>query len=286
MKAARLIAGLFLALGLVMAAGCGGEATPSLQLETLPVMTFGFMPYNDPDHMRGLFDAVAAHLSEHMKVEMRFILAADYQTMGRLMENQMVDLAWFTPASYRRIGKKVGAIGLCKPYRRGRGTYRPIIVVRKDSTAKQLKDLQGKHFAYVERNSTSGFVVPNLMLMHTGVRDPLEFFGEVSFTYAHTASLRGVAAGRYDAAAVYEGLPDEMGPELGRDTFRVLAEGPSVPNDPIAIRPGLPDATVQRVKTLLLDMDKYESGRKALVKLEEIEKITKFIPTDESDYRW
>lgn len=265
--------------------GCGADSK-RMQLETRPVMTFGFMPYNDPEHMRGLFDAVSSHLAEHMKIQMRFILAADYQTMGRLMDNQMVDLAWFTPASYRRIGKKVGAVGLCKPFRRGRGTYRPIIVVRKDSAAQQLADLKGKHFAFVERNSTSGFVVPNLMLMHIGVKDPLEFFSKISFTYAHTASLRGLAAGKFDGAAVYEGLPEEMSAELGADTFRRIAEGPPVPNDPIAIRPGLPEATKERVRTLLLDMEKYESGRKALKRLEELEKITKFVPTDESDYRW
>lgn len=266
--------------------GCGSDDEPRVKLETRPVMTFGFMPYNDPEHMRGLFDAVSGHLTEHMRIQMRFILAADYQTMGRLMENQMVDLAWFTPASYRRIGRRVGAVALAKPFRRGRATYKPLIVVRSDSPAKTLLDLKGKHFAFVERNSTSGFVVPNLMLMGKGIKEPLEFFSQVSFTYAHTSSLRGVASGKFDAAAVYEGLPEEMEQELGVGTIRRLDEGPPVPNDPIAIRQGLPPATVDRVRTLLLDMEKYESGRKALSKLNELEKITRFIATDEMDYSW
>lgn len=277
----------FLMLALVAGvAGCAGEPEPRLQLETRPVINFGFMPYNDPDHMRGLFNAVAGHLSEHMKIQMRFILAADYQTMGRLMENQMVDLAWFTPASYRRIGKRVGAVGICKPYRRGRGTYRPIIVVRKDSPVTKLAELKGKRFAYVERNSTSGFVVPNLMLQQIGVKDPLEFFSEIHFTYSHSSSMRGVAAGKYDGAAVYEGLPDEMGPELGADTIRRIEYGPSVPNDPIAVRPGLPAAAVERIRHLLLRIDQYESGRTALRQLAELERITSFVPADEQDYRW
>lgn len=283
MSAARLLVALALSS---LVAGCGGELAPRLKIETRPVMNFGFMPYNDPDHMRGLFNAVSSHLSEHMKVQMRFILAPDYLTMGRLMENQMVDLAWFTPASYRRIGKKVGAIGLCKPFRRGRGTYRPIIVVRNDSPARKLKDLEGKRFAYVERNSTSGFVVPNLMLQQIGVKDPLGFFSEIAFTYAHTSSLRGVASGKYDAAAVYEGLPDEMVPELGATTIRRIDEGPPVPNDPIAVRPGLPPAAVERIRHLLLRMDTYESGRKALGDLNELERITRFVATDDTDYRW
>ena len=277
---------LALACALALLTGCSGEPTPRLKLETSAVMNFGFMPYNDPEHMRALFNAVSAHLCEHMKIQMRFILAADYQTMGRLMENQMVDLAWFTPASYRRIGKKVGAIGICKPFRRGHGTYRPVIVVRKDNPAKTLADLKGARFAYVERNSTSGFVVPNLMLLQIGVKDPLTFFNEVAFTYSHGGSLRGVATGRYDAAAVYEGLPEEMASELGEGTIRPLEYGPSVPNDPIAVRPGLEPAAVERLRELLLNMDKYPSGKKALQALDELERISKFVPTDESDYRW
>ena len=270
---------------LAFAAGCGDPA-PRLTLTTEPVLNFGFMPYNDPDHMRGLFNAVAGHLSAQMKVQMRFILAQDYQTMGRLMESEMVDLAWFTPASYKRVGKKMGAIGLAKPFRRGMATYRPLVVVRKDSPARSLADLKGKRFAYVERNSTSGFVVPNLMLMQIGVTEPLKFFSEVTFTYAHTASLRGVASGQYDAAAVYEGLPEEMAGELGADTFRRLQEGPPVPNDPIAVRPGLKKETIERLRELIVNMDRYESGKKALAALNDLERITRFVPTDDTDYRW
>lgn len=276
---------LLIALALAVA-GCGHEANPDLKLTTQPVLYFGFMPYNDPDHMRGLFNAVSGHLSEQMKVQVRFVLAPDYQTMGRLMDNQMVDLAWFTPASYKRVGKKVGAIGLCKPYRRGRATYKPVIMVRADSPYQKLADLKGARFAYVERNSTSGFVVPNLMLLQIGVNDPLQFFSEVAFTYGHTASLRGLVAKKYDAAAVYEGLPEEMEAELGRGTLRKLDEGPPVPNDPIAVRPGLPAATVERIRALLLDMEKYESGKRCLAALDDLERITKFVPTDDTDYRW
>lgn len=280
-----LVAGLLM-LALALTAGCGGAPAPAVTLEMKPVLYFGFMPYNDPDHMRGLFNAVSAHLAEHLKVQMRFILASDYQTMGRLMENGMLDLAWFTPASYRRIGKKVGAVALCKPFRRGRGTYRPVLVVKADSGITKLADLKGKRFGYMERNSTSGFVVPNLMLLEIGVTDPLTFFSGIEFTYSHANSLRGLAAGRFEATSVYEGLPEEMEKELGAGTFRRIAFGPEVPNDPIAVRPGMPAATVEKIKHLLLTMDSYESGRKALSELNELERISGFVATDDRDYRW
>lgn len=281
---ARALA-LVLAVTLVLLTGCAGTPSPRMELEMRPVLNFGFMPYNDPDHMRGLFDAVSSHLSEHLKVQMRFILAADYQTMGRLMDGQMVDIAWFTPASYRRIGKKVGAVAICKPFRRGRGTYRPVMLVRKNDPAKTLLDLKGRTMAYVERNSTSGFVVPNLMLLELGVPDPLAFFGKVEFTYGHQNSMRGVASGKFDACSVYEGLPEEMLPELG-DAFKKIGMGPEVPNDPIAVRGGMEAATIDRIRDLMLTMERYESGRKALQRLNELERISGFVTTDDRDYRW
>lgn len=274
-----------LSLALTLLTGCAGTPSPRMELEMRPVLNFGFMPYNDPDHMRGLFDAVSAHLSEHLKVQMRFILAADYQTMGRLMDGQMVDIAWFTPASYRRIGKKVGAVAICKPFRRGRGTYRPVVLVRKNDPAKSLLDLKGRTMAYVERNSTSGFVVPNLMLLELGVPDPLAFFGKVEFTYGHQNSMRGLAAGKYDACSVYEGLPEEMQAQLG-DSFKRIGLGPEVPNDPIAVRGGMEAATIDRIRDLMLTMERYESGRKALQRLNELERISGFVTTDDRDYRW
>ena len=274
------------ALVLIAVVGCGSPPPPRLALESRPVLNFGFMPYNDPDHMRELFNAVAGHLSEQMKVQMRFILAPDYQTMGRLMENKLVDLAWFTPASYRRIGRKVGARAICKPFRRGRGTYRPVIVVRNDSKYHKLADLTGARMAYVERNSTSGFVVPNMMLLEIGVTDPLAFFSKIEFTYGHSASLRGVAEGKYDACAVYEGLTSEMAPELGAETFRHLRVGPEVPNDPIAVRSGLEPTAVERIRELMLTMDRTDTGRKALAALDDLERISGFVATDDRDYTW
>ncbi|MBI4863253.1 MAG: phosphate/phosphite/phosphonate ABC transporter substrate-binding protein, partial [Candidatus Riflebacteria bacterium] len=230
------------ALVLGLCAGCGDWAYPRLSLDTHPVLNFGFLPYSDEGHMRGLFNALTAHLGEHTKIEYRFILTPDYQTMGRLMGNRMVDLAWFTPASYAMIGKKVGAQALCKPYRRGGHGYRPIIVVVKGSPVKTLAELRGKRFAYVDRNSTSGFVMPNRMLAEIGVTNPLTFFSSVDFTFSHVASLVGLKDGRYDAAAVYEGAPQDTAAKLGADTFRVLKAGREVPNDPIVARAGLDKA--------------------------------------------
>ena len=270
----------------LLAVGCGRTTLPRLVLDTHPILMFGFMPYSDESHMRGLFRALEGYLAPEVKMEMRFILTRDYPTMGRLMENNMVDIAWFTPASYALIGRAVGARPLCKPFRRGSATYRPLVVVRADSKIRSLPELAGKRFAYVERNSTSGFIVPNQMLARIGVSDPLSFFSETHFTHNHIASLRGVKDGRFDAAAVYEGATEEVAAQLGATTFRTIGTGPAVPNDPIVSRRGLDPALVEKIQRLLLTMHENRKGREALAQLDRLERITNFMPTKDADYSW
>jgi phosphonate transport system substrate-binding protein len=248
------------------------------------MLNFGFMPYSDPDHMRALHNAVTSYLGAELKLRFRFILAPDYHTMGRLMDRGMVDLAWFTPASYARVGRRVGASAFCKPFRRGRATYRPIIVAREGYRAGTLLDLKGARFAYVDRHSTSGFIVPNEMLRHVGVAEPLDFFSEVQFTFSHAASLRGLREGRYDAAAVYEGAPEDLAQQLGPGAFRTVATGPEVPNDPIAVRRGFDPALLARLRDLMLGMEKHPLGRESLARLERLESISRFVAASDRDY--
>jgi phosphonate transport system substrate-binding protein len=264
----------------------GQHELPKLVLRSAPILNFGFLPYAEPSHMRALYSAVAPHLAEHLKMEVRFILAPDYLTMGRMMESQMVDMAWFTPASYARIARKLGGQPICKPFRRGGRTYRPIVVVRKDSRVKTLKDLKGARFAYMDRNSTSGFIMANQMLAREGIDEPLEFFSSVEFTYSHSESLRGVKSGKYDSTATYEGAVEELAAELGDGMFRTIAIGPTIPNDPIVLRSGLDPKLVARIRELMLNIEKYPSGQKAIEKLANLEKITRFVPTRDADYKW
>jgi phosphonate transport system substrate-binding protein len=267
-------------------AGCGREAHPRLALDTRPVLNFGFLPYSDEDHMRGLYDALAGYLSPALEMELHFILMRDYEAVGHLMENKMVDIAWFTPASYVAIGRKIGARPIVKPFRRGRDRYRAIVVVREESRYRTVADLRGARFAYVDRNSTSGFVAPNEMLARAGLGDPLAFFSTVEFSFSHSASLRGLADGRYDAAAVYEGAPADSADKLGGVRLRTIAVGPEIPNDPIAGRSGLDPALVERIRALLLTMHGSPTGATGLEALEKLERISRFVQASDADYRW
>lgn len=79
-------------------------------------------------------------------------------------------------------------------------THRSVIVVRADDDAKTIKDLRGKRAAINGYDSNTG-----MNLLRHAVADVAQdgtFFGEVIVTGAHVDSLRAVAEGRADVAAI------------------------------------------------------------------------------------
>lgn len=269
---------------LIFAPGCGKEEPEAkLVLDTSPVLTFGFLPYADRTRMKAMFDGLSGHLNQHLDHEVRFVLSPDYETIGDLMARKMIDLAWLTPASYSKVGRKVGCKILCKTFRRGKPTYKSHIVVRADSTYQTLADLKGTRFAYVDRNSTSGFIMPNRLLAEAGFPDPLVFFKEATFTHSHTESLRLLKEGAFDAAAVYENAARTVDEP---EKIRLLMESPPIPNDPIVVRPDLDPTLVARIKDLFLRMHELDSGKAGLQKLNDLEQITQFIPADDAEFQF
>jgi ABC-type phosphate/phosphonate transport system substrate-binding protein len=82
----------------------------------------------------------------------------------------------------------------------GRGTYRSVILVNEKSPAKSLEDLRGRTAAFNDTQSHSGMnaLRATVAPLSAGGR----FFGKVIQSGRHEASIRAVAEGRADVAAV------------------------------------------------------------------------------------
>lgn len=112
----------------------------------------------------------------------------------------------------------------------GPGKYFSVLVTRKTQAPERLEELTGKRFAYNMQHSQSGFAAPVRLLAGAGVaslREPLE-------TGAHRASIRAVADGKADWAAI-----DAVTWELARrhepaaSDLAVFATTPETPGLPL-----------------------------------------------------
>jgi phosphate/phosphite/phosphonate ABC transporter binding protein len=143
--------------------------------------------------------------------------------------------------------------------------YAGAITVRKDSPIRDLAALAGKRVAFVDRYSTSGFILPVRTLTLAGTEVEPVFAGTPA---AAVAELR---AGRVDAAAVRANLVADA-PDLV-----VLATTDPIPNEPVWIRADLaPDARDRLVRAFEA-LSTTPQGRAALAGVAD---IVSFVPVE------
>lgn len=159
------------------------------------------------------------------------------------------------------------------------GCYRSRIVVRAGDPAGGLGDLRGRAVAIngVDSQSGSG----SLRRVVAGMGHP--FFGRVAVSGAHVASIRMVASGEADAAAIdavtWE-LARRHAPEAGG--LRVLASTPETPGLPFITRLGGPVAALREALAEAVEAV-GERVREAIL-------VRGIVPREEADFaeiaRW
>ncbi|MBI3360922.1 MAG: phosphate/phosphite/phosphonate ABC transporter substrate-binding protein, partial [Chloroflexi bacterium] len=89
-----------------------------------------------------------------------------------------------------------------KAVRFGFDVYWAEVLVKRDSDIKELKDLNGKKWAYPDAASTSGYLYPQFMLKEAGVTP-----GQSVAAGGHTAAVKALYNGEADFATVFFSPP-------------------------------------------------------------------------------
>ncbi|MBC7281764.1 MAG: PhnD/SsuA/transferrin family substrate-binding protein [Hoeflea sp.] len=118
------------------------------------------------------------------------------------------------------------------------GHYFSVLIARKSNAPDRLADLAGRRFAYNMVHSQSGFAAPVRLLAAGGYASmppPLE-------TGAHRASIRAVAGGEADWAAI-DAVTWELAKrhEPAAAGLTIFAVTPETPGLPLIAAPGLAD---------------------------------------------
>ena len=202
-----------------------------------------------------------------------------YQEVNQLLADQGVDLAFVCSGGYI-AGRGIELLAL--PEVKGQRTYQSYIIARAVLPVKSLSELRGYSFAFTDPLSFSGHMAPLYMLI-SGNANPKTYFSRTFFTFSHDNSIRSVADGIADGAAVDSMIYDRVlarRPEwAGR--VRVVEKSLAVGNPPVVVPLGLDSALRQQVLEMLLSMDKDPAGKQALRRLD----YDRFVMPDEALYR-
>ena len=194
-----------------------------------------------------------------------------------------MDGAFFGSFTYCLAHQRVGVEVLARPEGLdGRSTYRGMILVRKDSGIRSSADLRGRRFAFVDKATTAGYLLP-LVYFREHQIDVRTFFHETYFAGTHEDVISDVLNRKADAGAAKNTVFARLAaadPRVSRE-LAVLAVSPDVPENCLAVRKGLDEDLKKAVTEVLLSMQGDAEGQLVLKAFG----ANRFIKTVDADYR-
>lgn len=149
--------------------------------------------------------------------------------------------------------------------RYGSPTYNGQFLVRADSGITDLSELGGKTFCRPDPLSTSGWIIPSIMLKAAGV-DPDTGLAQIVDAGSHDAVAAAVYDGTCDVGATYVDARTRIEadyPDVMEQTV-VIALEPDIPNDGVQFQTSLPQELRDQIAAGLLAIAATEEGVAAL----------------------
>lgn len=235
-------------------------------------LLMSFVPSGDTQQIITGGEAIERLLEEQTGYEIDTNVATSYAAVVEAMCAGNADIGWLNTFGYILAHERCDVDVALATIRFGTPYYTGQIIAREGSGIETLSDLAGKTMCWVDPLSTSGYIIPRVMLQAEGI-DPETDFAETVEAGSHNNVVTAVYNGDCDAGATFvdarasveEELPDVM------DQVKVIAESPEIPNDTVSVRDGLPDDVVQNVTNALLEIADTEEGQAALEEVYEIE---------------
>ncbi len=213
------------------------------------------IPYASELKLTEGWQCLADYLSAYMGIPVKFEMKKTYKPLVDGLKSGEIDFANTGPLIYVKAHDVAGATPLVKPIPvSGKSPfYQSYIIVRKDSGIKTISQLKGKKFAFTDKESASGFLIPVLILTEAGVKD-FKFFSDVLYTGDHDSSVSAVYNGYADGAGVSNYLFAKGTNERLVD-LEVIKKSDPIPTAPIVVRANMPPDVVKKIKEAFLSID-------------------------------
>jgi phosphonate transport system substrate-binding protein len=227
------------------------------------------------------YSRLKGYIEKKLGQPVQLIDRGNYDEMNRLLETKDIDAAFVCAGPYVEGRERFGLRLLAMPLVKGKPVYHSYVIVPAGSPARNLEDLRNKVFAFTDPKSNSGKLVPTYILSKMN-ETPQHFFGRVEFTYGHDKSIRAVAEGIVDGAAVDSLIWEYLAlkhPELTAKT-RILLRSEPYGIPPFVVRPGLDEGVRRRLQGILLHAADDEEGRQILKGM----MIDRFVAGDDRNY--
>lgn len=220
-------------------------------------------------------DATYKPLSEYLAkklnrpVEMKTV--DSWEGLAKSLANGETDIALLGPWGYVIANNESGAQVIATILYDDKPEYYAIMITHPGSGIESPKQLKGKTFAFGDKGSTSGYLIPfHYLMKNFKIKEPEEFFSKVLYT-KHPAIETQVTKGELDAGADYNRNRNSMIEQglIKESDSKIIWTSPALPNDAFAVS-----------KELFKDKKLVKNLQDALVSLKsDLKADSKLLPT-------
>jgi len=243
-----LVGLLFLAL-----AACGGGEA-ELGTEENPIV-MSFVPSGDTQDIITSGDQLAEMIEERTDLVVEAEVGTDFAAVREAMGAGQAHIGWLNTFNYVLANEEYGVDVALVTQRFGSTYYNGQINVNADAGIDSIADLEGAVMCWVDPNSTSGYIIPRIMLQAEGI-NPDEDFANTVEAGSHDNVIIQVYNGECDAGATFvdartnveEDFPDVT------EQVEVLATTSDIPNDTVSFIEEFPEDKREEIVNALLDI--------------------------------
>ncbi len=273
-----------LCMCIALLAGCNDKkAPPATKQPAGKLLVIGLIPEQNIFRQMERYGPLAKYLEQRTGYHIKLEVLPRY---GNIIDNFVskgMDGAFFGSFTYTLAHAKLGVKVIARPQNlEGISTYHGLIFIRKDSGIKTAGDMRGKRFAFVDKATTAGYLLPLEYFHEHGITDYRSYFSETYFTGTHEDAIYDVLNKKADIGAakntIFEMLA-KADKRLGRDLV-ILERSPDVPENSLALRGDISDEVRKKLKEVLLGMHTDPEGKTVLNGFG----ARKFIDTKEEDF--
>lgn len=239
-----------------------------------------FVPSSQADKMEARTKPLEKLLSKELDMPVHVSVSTDYNTVVEALGSKQIDLGFLPPHPYVYAHEKYGAEVLLQAQRYEMdskkndgsqtdeltGSYRGVVLVKKDSDIKSPEDLKGKSIAVQNTTSDSGFIFQTVDLDKEDKLNVLKD-SKLITVKGHDQGILSVLNGDTDAAFVFEEARNIVKPDhptVYEDT-RVIKYTQPIPNDNITIRSGISEEDTQKIQDAMMKIfNEDEEGKQVM----------------------
>ncbi|MGB5079494.1 MAG: PhnD/SsuA/transferrin family substrate-binding protein [Burkholderiales bacterium] len=225
-------------------------------------LVMGVFPRLNAGETTTRYAPLADYLSERLGRKISLVTSKDFQSFWRGIEDQRYAIVLYNQYHYIRSAKSYRVIGHNKEF--GKSTIAGVLYVRKDSGITDLAQLRGRTVLFGGgEDAMIGYIAPVYMMLRAGLKRE-DFISK--FAVNPLNSVIGVYRKQADAAGSGDMVMGQsaVANAINFDELTALAVSEQLLHLPWAVKRTMPAKLRESIRSLLVDLENSEAGRKVL----------------------